>query len=42
VTFLDTARTFEHWAPDAAEPLEDLDAWVRTELSTRLETVRDE
>jgi len=37
VTFLDTARTFEHWAPDAPEPVDDLAAWVRETLDDRLD-----
>lgn len=41
VTFLDTARTFDHWAPDADEPFDDLAAWVRAELAERLDDARD-
>lgn len=39
VTFLDTARTFEHWAPDAPEPVDELAAWVRETLRSRLDAV---
>jgi aminoglycoside phosphotransferase (APT) family kinase protein len=37
VTFLDTARTFEHWAPDAPEPVDELATWVRETLRSRLD-----
>jgi aminoglycoside phosphotransferase (APT) family kinase protein len=39
ITFLETARTFEHWAPDAPESTDDLASWVRGELSVRLDAV---
>jgi aminoglycoside phosphotransferase (APT) family kinase protein len=37
VTSLETARTFEYWAPDAAEPVDDLASRVRDELDVRLD-----
>ena len=39
ITFLETARTFEHWAPDAPESTADLASWVRSELSVRLDAL---
>ncbi|NHN43404.1 phosphotransferase [Halorubellus sp. JP-L1] len=42
VTFLDAVRTFEHWAPDASEDVDDLAAWVRGELDVRLDAVDGE
>lgn len=36
VTFLDTARTFEYWAPNADEPADDLATWVDAEFESRL------
>jgi aminoglycoside phosphotransferase (APT) family kinase protein len=39
ITFLETARTFEHWAPDAPESIADLASWVRGELTVRLDGV---
>jgi len=39
VTFLDVARTFDLWAPDAQADVDDLAAWVRGELDVRLDAV---
>lgn len=41
VTFLETARTFDAWAPDAPEATADLASWVRGELDVRLDAVDD-
>lgn len=40
VTFLRTLQTFERWAPDAPEPVPELEAWVRREFSDRLERAK--
>jgi aminoglycoside phosphotransferase (APT) family kinase protein len=37
VTFLRTARTFDLWAPEATEPVDDLAGWVRAEMARRLD-----
>ncbi|WP_227134176.1 phosphotransferase family protein [Halorubellus salinus] len=41
VTFMETVRTFDRWAPDAPEPVDDLASWVRGELAVRLDAVGD-
>lgn len=36
VTFLPKARTFDHWAPAASEPTDELADWVLNELTDRI------
>jgi fructosamine-3-kinase len=36
VTFLKPAQTFEFWAPDADEPVAELETWIRDEMQRRI------
>ncbi|PSQ18456.1 hypothetical protein BRD00_05200 [Halobacteriales archaeon QS_8_69_26] len=40
VTFLRTAITFESWAPDGPEPVDEMAAWVRDEFDQRVRNAR--
>ncbi|PSQ58641.1 hypothetical protein BRD18_05385 [Halobacteriales archaeon SW_7_71_33] len=40
VTFLVTVATFERWAPEADEPVDDLTEWVREEFDRRVAAAR--